>query len=161
MVLNALTRDQVQFDERTGTPKRPDDPVVLSGMDDVAALTFEEFDRAIPNPDMLKDFEDGPHLYWEPVAPGIEMKYLPRVPSFHSSADGLWYARNLYQEILVRKRLADYTGGNPDLLRVDMKEYRQAEKEPDRWLQCQNCPVRSTSVHAIKLHTRHWKHTIA
>lgn len=160
MVANLISRDQLQFDERTGTPVRPQDPIVISAMPDVMALTIDEFERAIPNEELLAEFKE-PHLYWEPVSPGVELKYLPRVPSFNSSPEGLWFARNAYQEALVRKRLMDFTGGNPDMLKVDMQEYRLAEKNPDLWMQCQNCPVRSTSVHAIKLHTRHWKHTIA
>ncbi len=157
-----LPREQVIVERRTATPRRPADPIVVAQLADTNALTLDDFEIALPSAAMLEEFRDAkgnlaPRLYWEMVAPGMVLQLLPRVPGIVSSPDGLWFCRNPYEEALVRRR----HGQMADQLRVNMEEYRAAQKDADNWLECQNCPVRTTSTFAIKLHTRHWKHTMA
>lgn len=161
MVDTLLPREQIVIEQKSATIARPQ-PIYLEHIRDVNDLDLDEFERAMPSKEALEFFRDAkgnltPHLYWEMIAPGSELKFYPRTPSITSSADGLWRARNPYEEELVRRHLGEMA----DQLRVDMDEYRRAMRDADQWLQCQNCPVRTTSVFAIKLHTRHWKHTMA
>jgi Zn-finger nucleic acid-binding protein len=156
-MVDMIPREQLVTEHRNATVERPLPVVkVVASPDDLYDLTLEEFEMAIPSQEMMADFPDGPHRYWEPFEPGCELKYLPRYPSFNSSASGVWVARNQYEELLITQRLSRY--GNPQRYRVDEKEVKEANRN-DEWLQCNNCPFRTTSVYAIRAHNKQWKHS--
>ncbi len=156
--------DQSVVERRGGTaPVAP--PIVpiihIDSLHSTAArnLTLEEFEVAVPSAEALKPY---PKIkrYWEPLDPGMELKYVPKYPALSSSRDGQWRVQNLYEDELVRRRLYNFTGGNPDLFLVDEKLV-PSDADTDLWMQCMNCPFRTVSVVAAKAHTRHWKHTIS
>ena len=152
--------DQQVIEQRRGTVPMP--PIVVAHLDflaDARRLTYEEFEVAVPSAEAMQPFEKIKR-YWEPFDPGMELKYLPSYPALASSRDGMWFCQNRYEDELVRQRLALFTGGNPDQLRVNDKDVAEAEKLGE-WMECMNCPFRTTSVTALKAHTRHWKHTVS
>lgn len=162
MVDTALIQapDQSTIEQRRGGIQVPPINVeVLDFLADARRLTYEEFEVAVPSAEAMKPF-DKVRRYWEPFDPGMELKYLPKYPALASSRDGMWHCQNRYEEELVRNRLFHFTGGNPDQLKVNDKDVTEAEKLGE-WMECMNCPFRTTSVTALKAHTRHWKHTVS
>ncbi len=155
-MVDMLPREQMIVETKSAVLERPlPAPVVVETPDALYDLTLEEFDTAIPSPEMMKEF-DKPRRFWEPFEPGCEIKYLPRYPSFSSTSSGIWVARNMYEEHLIMNRLQRF--GNPEKFRVDEKEFREANQN-DAWLDCQQCQFRTTSVLMNRAHNKFWKHS--